>query len=173
MKSIINKITVTTLVLSVVMLFSTTIFAVDKSKSAKSPKKDIVTIALEAGSFNTLATALTKAGLIETLKGDGPFTVFAPTDEAFAKLPKGTVENLLNDKEALTKILLYHVVSGKVTAKDVVKLNSASTLSKSDVKIKVKDGKVFINNAQVTTADVMGSNGVIHIIDTVLIPSSK
>lgn len=173
MKSIINKIAVITLVLLTLAFFTTTIFAGDKSNSSKSAKKDIVTIALEAGSFNTLATALTEAGLVETLKGEGPFTVFAPTDEAFAKLPEGTVENLLKDKEALTNILLYHVVSGNIASGDVVKLNSASTLAKSDVKVEVKDGKVFINNAQVTTADVMASNGVIHIIDTVLIPESK
>jgi uncharacterized surface protein with fasciclin (FAS1) repeats len=110
---------------------------------------------------------------LKLYKGDGPFTVFAPTDDAFAKLPEGTVEGLLKDKDALTNILLYHVVSGNVTSGEVVKLNSASTLAKSDVKIKVEDGKVFINNSQVTTADVMASNGVIHIIDTVLIPEAK
>ncbi len=136
-------------------------------------KKDIVSIALEAGTFNTLATALTEAGLVETLQGDGPFTVFAPTDEAFAKLPEGTVESLLKDKKALTNILLYHVVSGNVMASDVVKLDKATTISKNDVMVSVVDGKVFINKSQVTTADVKASNGVIHIIDTVLIPESK
>jgi len=138
--------------------------------SLSAQKKDIVTVAVEAGSFKTLATALTEAGLVETLKGEGPFTVFAPTDEAFAKLPKGTLEGLLKDKEALKKVLLYHVVSGNVSSKDVVKLNKAKTVGGQDVMIKVKDGKVYINKSQVTAADVQASNGVIHIIDTVLIP---
>ncbi|MDQ7816460.1 MAG: fasciclin domain-containing protein [Melioribacteraceae bacterium] len=138
--------------------------------SLSAQKKDIVTVAVEAGSFKTLATALTEAGLVETLQGKGPFTVFAPTDEAFAKLPKGTLEGLLKDKEALKKVLLYHVVSGNVSSKDVVKLNKAKTVGGQDVMIKVKDGKVYINKSQVTTADVQASNGVIHIIDTVLIP---
>lgn len=139
----------------------------------KSKSKDIVTTAVEAGSFKTLATALTEAGLIETLQSEGPFTVFAPTDEAFAKLPKGTVESLLKDKEALTNILLYHVVSGKVMSSDVVKLNSAETLQGSSVKIKVVDGKVMINDAEVISADVKASNGVIHVIDTVILPPTK
>lgn len=136
-------------------------------------KKDIVATAVEAGSFNTLAKALTEAGLIETLQGKGPFTVFAPTDEAFAKLPKGTVEALLKDKEALTNVLLYHVVSGKVMSGDVVKLNSAATIQGSSVKIKVVDGKVMINDAQVISADVNASNGVIHVIDKVILPPAK
>lgn len=134
-----------------------------------SSNKDIVTIAVESGKFNTLAKALTETGLVEVLKGKGPFTVFAPTDEAFAKLPKGTIESLLNDKEALKKILLYHVVSGNVTSKEVVKLNKAETLSGQNIKIQITDGAVMINNSKVTIADVMASNGVIHIIDTVLI----
>ncbi|MFZ1291127.1 MAG: fasciclin domain-containing protein [Melioribacteraceae bacterium] len=173
MTGIINKIAFTTLVSLTIFFFASTILASDHKKSKSSEKKDIISIALEAGSFKTLATALTEANLVETLQGDGPFTVFAPTDEAFAKLPEGTVEGLLKDKDALTKILLYHVVSGNVTSSEVIKLNSATTLAKSDVKIKVEDGKVFINNSQVTTADIIASNGVIHIIDTVLIPESK
>ncbi len=139
----------------------------------KDSKKDIVTTAVEAGNFKTLATALTEAGLIETLKGDGPFTVFAPTDEAFDKLPKGTIESLLKDKEALKNILLYHVVAGKVKSGDVVKLNSAETVQGSSVNIKVVDGKVMINDAQVISADVNASNGVIHVIDTVILPPTK
>lgn len=139
----------------------------------KDSKKDIVTTAVEAGNFKTLATALTEAGLIETLKGDGPFTVFAPTDEAFDKLPKGTIESLLKDKEALKNILLYHVVAGKVKSGDVVKLNSAETVQGSSVNIKVVDGKVMINDAQVIGADVNASNGVIHVIDTVILPPTK
>ncbi len=133
-------------------------------------KKDIVDTAVAAGSFNTLAAALKAAGLIETLKGKGPFTVFAPTDEAFAKLPAGTVEALLKDKEKLTKILLYHVVSGNVMAKDVVKLKTAKTVQGSSVKITVKDGKVMVDNANVVKTDIATSNGVIHVIDSVILP---
>jgi uncharacterized surface protein with fasciclin (FAS1) repeats len=133
-------------------------------------KKDIVDTAVAAGSFKTLAAALEAAGLIETLKGKGPFTVFAPTDEAFAKLPAGTVEALLKDKEKLTKILLYHVVSGNVMAKDVVKLKSAKTVQGSLVKIKVRGGKVMVDNANVVKTDIVTSNGVIHVIDSVILP---
>jgi uncharacterized surface protein with fasciclin (FAS1) repeats len=133
-------------------------------------KKDIVDTAVAAGSFKTLAAALEAAGLVETLKGPGPFTVFAPTDAAFAKLPAGTVEGLLKDKPKLTAILTYHVVPGKVEAADVVKLDSAKTVNGQSVTIKVVDGKVHVDNATVTAADVEASNGVIHVIDTVLIP---
>lgn len=134
---------------------------------------DIVDTAVSAGSFSTLAAALTAADLVDTLKGDGPFTVFAPTDEAFAALPEGTVEMLLKpeNKDQLTAILTYHVVPGKVMSGDVVKLDSATTVNGSDVAIKVMDGKVMINDATVTTVDVGASNGVIHVIDQVLIPS--
>ena len=172
MDKYINKIAVGSLIALTVFFFASALIANDNEKET-TEKRDIVTIAVEAGTFNTLATALTEANLIETLKGEGPFTVFAPTDEAFAKLPEGTVEALLKDKEALTNILLYHVVSGNVSSSEVVKLDAATTIAKSDVSIKVKDGKVFINDSQVTTADVMASNGVIHIIDTVLIPESS
>jgi uncharacterized surface protein with fasciclin (FAS1) repeats len=133
-------------------------------------KKDIVDTAVAAGSFKTLAAALEAAGLIETLKGKGPFTVFAPTDEAFAKLPAGTVEALLKDKEKLTKILLYHVVAGNVMAKDVVKLKSAQTVQGSSVKIITRKGKVMVDNANVVKTDVAASNGVIHVIDSVILP---
>ncbi|MFN0108237.1 MAG: fasciclin domain-containing protein [Blastocatellia bacterium] len=133
-------------------------------------KKDIVDTAVAAGSFKTLAAALQAAGLIETLKGKGPFTVFAPTDEAFAKLPAGTVEALLKDKQKLTKILLYHVVSGSVMAKDVVKLKSAKTVQGSSVKITVKDGNVMVDNANVVKTDIAATNGVIHVIDSVILP---
>jgi len=169
----INKIGNTLLIVLSIVFFTSTIISAGDHKADHSKKKDIITIAFEAGSFTTLATALTEANLVETLKGDGPFTVFAPTDDAFAKLPEGTVEILLKDKEALTNILLYHVVSGNVESGDVVKLNAATTLAKADVMVSVKDGKVFINDSQVTTADVKASNGVIHIIDTVLIPENK
>ncbi len=136
-------------------------------------KKDIVTVAVEADSFKTLAKALTAAGLVDALKGEGPFTVFAPTDEAFAKLPKGTLESLLKDKEALKNILLYHVVSGSVTSSDVVKLKNATTLSGQSVKISVKGDKVMIDKSSVTAVDIAASNGVIHVIDQVLIPATK
>jgi uncharacterized surface protein with fasciclin (FAS1) repeats len=135
-------------------------------------KKDIVDTAVEAGSFNTLAAALTAAGLVDTLKSEGPFTVFAPTDEAFGKLPEGTVESLLKpeNKDQLVSILTYHVVAGKVMAADVVKLDSATTVNGKAVSIRVDDGKVYVNEAVVVTADVAASNGVIHVIDSVLIP---
>ena len=131
---------------------------------------DIVDTAVSAGSFTTLVAAVTAAGLVDTLKGAGPFTVFAPTDEAFAKLPAGTVEALLQDIPKLTKILTYHVVAGKVMAADVVKLTSAKTVEGSEVKIDASNG-VKINDSTVTTADVAADNGVIHIIDTVLLPA--
>lgn len=134
-------------------------------------KKDIVDTAVEAGNFKTLAAALEAAGLIETLKGSGPFTVFAPTDEAFAKLPAGTVEALLKDKQKLTQILLYHVVPGNVQAKDVVKLESAKTAQGSSVRISVTGGKVMIDNANVVKTDIVATNGVIHVIDSVIIPN--
>ena len=133
--------------------------------------KDIVATATEAGSFSTLLTAATAAGLVETLQGEGPFTVFAPTDEAFAALPAGTLEGLLADPEALKKVLLYHVVSGKVTADQVVGLTSADSVEGSPIAIAVKDGSVVLNDkAKVVTPDVMASNGVIHVIDSVILP---
>jgi uncharacterized surface protein with fasciclin (FAS1) repeats len=131
---------------------------------------DIVDTAVNAGSFTTLVAAVKAAGLVETLKGAGPFTVFAPTDEAFAKLPAGTVEGLLKDLPKLKQILTYHVVAGKVMAADVVKLKSAKTVEGSEVKIDATSG-VKINNATVVTPDVAADNGVIHIIDTVLLPA--
>jgi uncharacterized surface protein with fasciclin (FAS1) repeats len=135
-------------------------------------KKDIVDIAVENGSFNTLVAAAQAGGLVDTLKGEGPFTVFAPTDEAFAKLPAGTVDTLLmpENKDKLVSILTYHVVAGKVTAAEVVKLESATTVQGSDVKIAVDNGTVMINDSKVIMADVEASNGVIHVIDTVLMP---
>jgi uncharacterized surface protein with fasciclin (FAS1) repeats len=135
--------------------------------------KDIVDTAVGAGQFNTLAAALEAADLIGTLKGEGPFTVFAPTDEAFAKLPEGTVENLLKpeNRDQLTAILTYHVVAGKVYASDVVKLQAATTVNGSDVAIEVKDGGVRIDNANVIKTDIGASNGVIHVIDAVILPN--
>ena len=132
--------------------------------------KDIVDTAVGAGKFTTLVTAVKAAGLVETLKGDGPFTVFAPTDEAFAKIPKAKLEALLKDKHALAAVLTYHVVPGKVMAADVVKLDSATTAQGKAVKISAADGKVKVNGATVVKADIACTNGVIHVIDTVLMP---
>jgi uncharacterized surface protein with fasciclin (FAS1) repeats len=131
---------------------------------------DIVDTAIKSGSFSTLVAAIKAASLVDTLKGKGPFTVFAPTDEAFAKLPEGTVDGLLKDIPQLKKILTYHVMSGKVMASDVTKLKSAQTVEGSDVKIDASNG-VKINASMVTTADVAADNGVIHIIDAVLMPA--
>lgn len=141
------------------------------SEKAEKATKDIVQTAVDAGSFKTLAAALTEAGLIETLQGKGPFTVFAPSDEAFAKIPQADLKKLLSNKEQLTKVLLYHVVSGQVNAAQAMKLDMATTVEGSDVKITRKDGAVFINGAKVVKADVMASNGVIHVIDTVIMPA--
>ncbi len=134
------------------------------------PSNDIVDTAVEAGSFTTLATALEAAGLIDTLKGEGPFTVFAPTDAAFAKIPADQLNALLQDKEALTKVLTYHVVAGKVTAAEVVKLDSAATVQGQQVTISVTDDGVKVDGANVVKTDIKTSNGVIHVIDTVLMP---
>lgn len=133
----------------------------------------IVDIAVNDGRFTTLVTALQAAGLVETLQGDGPFTVFAPTDEAFAKLPAGTVEGLLEDIPTLTNILLYHVVAGQVPAADVVNLSSADTVLGQSVSISVNGSAVNVGEAQVVITDVEASNGIIHVIDTVLIPDSE
>lgn len=133
-------------------------------------KKDIVDTAVAAGDFNTLVTAVKAAGLVETLKGEGPFTVFAPTDAAFAKVPTDTLNALLADKAALANVLTYHVVAGKVMAADVVKLTSAETVQGQAVSIEVKEGKVYVDGAQVVTTDIKASNGVIHVIDAVILP---
>ena len=131
---------------------------------------DIIETAKAAGSFNTLAAAIEAAGLTETLKGEGPFTVFAPTDEAFAKLPEGTVETLLKDKEKLAMILKYHVVPGEVSAKQAMKISEAKTVADKSLPISTSGGKVMVKNATVTQADIQASNGVIHVIDAVLLP---
>jgi uncharacterized surface protein with fasciclin (FAS1) repeats len=133
---------------------------------------DIVDTAMSTGTFSTLVTAITVAGLDTALKSPGPFTVFAPSDEAFSKLPSGTVESLLEDVSKLRKILEYHVVSGKVTADEVVKLNKATTVAGEDVEINASNGSVKVNDAQVVTPDVVADNGIIHIIDSVLLPAS-
>ncbi len=143
--------------------------------SVHAQQKDIVDTAVGAGSFKTLAAALQAAGLVETLKGNGPFTVFAPTDEAFAKLPAGTVEELLKpeNKAKLTAILTYHVVPGKVMASQVTSLKEAKTVNGKSVKISTMGGSVMIDNAKVVKADVGATNGVIHVIDTVLLPNMQ
>jgi uncharacterized surface protein with fasciclin (FAS1) repeats len=141
-------------------------------KAESMPDKDIVDIAAAAGSFNTLVAAVQAAGLVDTLKSKGPLTVFAPTDEAFAKLPAGTVEELLKpeNRSKLQAILTYHVVPGQVTASEVVKLQSAQTANGRSLRIETADGKVMVDNANVVKTDIMASNGVIHVIDAVVIP---
>lgn len=157
------------------LMVAVTLLMTGFANSAQAQDKDIVDTAVAAGSFKTLATALTEAGLIDTLKSAGPFTVFAPTDEAFAKIPKAQLEALLKDKAALTKVLTYHVVKGKVLAAQVVTMNgkNVATVEGSTVKIKVKGGKVMVNKANVVKTDIMTSNGVIHVIDTVIMPKMK
>ena len=142
------------------------------SVKAEEATKDIVDTAVAAGSFKTLAAALKAADLVDTLKGKGPFTVLAPTDDAFAKLPAGTVETLLKpeNKAKLVKILTYHVIGAKAMAADVVKMTSAKTVQGSDVKIAVADGKVKVDDANVVKTDIECSNGVIHVIDAVIMP---
>jgi uncharacterized surface protein with fasciclin (FAS1) repeats len=145
-------------------------FAVGCATNApRAETKDIVDTAVQAGSFNTLAKALTEAGLVDTLKGPGPFTVFAPTDEAFAKLPAGTLDALLADKAKLTKVLTYHVVPGSVMARDVVKMSSAKTVQGQSVRISTGGG-VKVDNANVVKTDIVARNGVIHVIDSVILP---
>ncbi len=152
-----------TLIAAVALLASSVALA------APNAKADIVDTAIAAGSFKTLAAALQAAGLVDTLKGKGPFTVFAPTDEAFAKLPPGTVEALLKDKAKLTKILTYHVVAGEVMAKDV-KSGMVKTVEGSSITVKKDASGVMVDNAKVVAVDVAATNGVIHVIDTVIIP---
>ena len=140
--------------------------------STRAQGSDIVATAVAAGQFKTLAAALQAAGLVDTLKGAGPFTVFAPTDEAFAKLPKGTVEDLLKpeNKAKLTAVLTYHVVPGKVMAADVVKVKEAKTVQGGAIKVSTMGGQVMVDKAHVVKTDIAASNGVIHVIDTVLMP---
>ena len=154
---------------AVLLLLITDVYAGNYGKK----QSDIVDTAVAAGSFNTLAAALEAGGLVETLKADGPYTVFAPTDEAFAKLPEGTLEMLLlpENKDKLVKILTYHVVAGKVTAAEVVTLQTATTANGSDVAIRVVDDTVFINDSRVVATDIGASNGVIHVVDTVILPN--
>ncbi len=155
------------------MMFTAATAGAQKADHASmNMNKTIVDVAVENGSFTTLVTALKAADLVGALQGKGPFTVFAPTDAAFAKLPAGTVDALLKDPKKLAAILTYHVVSGKVMAADVIKGNGAkpATLNGAALDITVKGGKVYVNGAMVTAADVAASNGVIHVIDTVVLP---
>jgi uncharacterized surface protein with fasciclin (FAS1) repeats len=163
-----KKVLVTALT-GLTLLAATTAGAGATSTTAK-PKANIVQTAVAAGQFKTLVALVKKAGLVGALSGKGPLTVFAPTDAAFAKVPKATLAALGKDKAKLKAVLLYHVVAGKVTAAQVVKLTTAKTLNGQSVAIKVRGGKVYINTAQVVTPDVMASNGVIHVINKVLIP---
>ena len=161
------------LLLGMLFAFSTLSFAGGYGKSmsyGKSMKSDIVETATSAGSFGTLLTAVQAAGLEDTLKGDGPFTLFAPTDEAFAQIPPDQLNALLQDKAALTKVLTYHVVAGKVMAKDVVKLDSAKTVEGQSIAISTMGG-VKVNDANVIKTDIIASNGVIHVIDKVILPN--
>jgi uncharacterized surface protein with fasciclin (FAS1) repeats len=144
--------------------------AVEAQHHGRAPGGDIVQVATGAGSFKTLLAAAQAAGLVETLKGDGPLTVFAPTDEAFAKLPAGTVERLLQNPEQLRAILAYHVVPGKVTAANVVRMGAANTVQGAPIRVSTEGRKVKINDSTVLTPNVMASNGIIHVIDTVLMP---
>jgi uncharacterized surface protein with fasciclin (FAS1) repeats len=148
-------------------------FGLSTARAADS--QDIVDTAVSAGSFKTLAKALDAAGLVQTLKGPGPFTVFAPTDEAFAKLPAGTLEQLLKpeQKTQLQRILTYHVVSGKVLAADVAKLRTAKTVSGDSITVTARDGKVQVDKANVVKTDIAASNGVIHVIDAVIMPAGR
>jgi uncharacterized surface protein with fasciclin (FAS1) repeats len=162
-----NKLSKVFTVLMVVVLFGTLV------TSAFAAEEDIVAIAAGNEDFSTLVTALDAAGLVETLQGEGPFTVFAPTDDAFAKLPEGTLEALLADIPTLQGILLYHVVPGNVMAADVVQLDSANTAEGNSVAIRVEDGKVYVNDAEVVVTDIEATNGVIHVIDTVILPPAE
>ena len=157
------------------LLFSTISLVLLGFFANGAPKKDIVDTAIGAGNFNTLVAAIKSAGLVATLKGEGPYTVFAPTDEAFAKLSKDTIDSLLKpeNKKMLTEILTYHVISGKVKAKKAAKLDSAETVNGSEVTINPTDESLLINNSLVIKADIKASNGIIHVIDSVLIPASK
>lgn len=169
----------TFLTLAAVAMMAGTSFAGTKCNGSKVVSKarsaDIVDTAVKAGSFKTLVAAVKAAGLVETLKGEGPFTVFAPTDAAFARLPKGTVESLLKpeNKAKLQAILTYHVVPGKVLASDVVKLSGAKTVQGQQIDIAVKNGQVSVDAAKVLKTDILTSNGVIHVIDNVILPADK
>ena len=167
------KTDVTTKLILVLVACSVAVSGVAMAGSYAKQEKDIVDTAVAAGDFETLVAAVQAAGLVEVLKGDGPYTVFAPTDEAFAKLPAGTIESLLEpeNKEKLIAILTYHVVPGKLMAADVVKLKTATTVEGQDVRIVAASSGVTVDGANVVATDVIASNGVIHVIDTVILPN--
>ena len=162
-----------TLGAALALLVTASVAPAQMTYDQEAPSKNIVEVAAEAGTFNTLIAAAKAADLVDALTGEGPLTVFAPTDDAFAKLPEGTVETLLKpeNKDKLQAVLLYHVVEGKVTSGQVVDLTSATTLQGDSIDISVKMGKVYIDDAQVIAPDIEASNGVIHVIDAVLLPS--
>ena len=172
MKKSIKRLVSSIMVLSLLIIPLSSMYS--NALTTMKQDKDIVQIATDDGRFNTLVEALKSAGLVDTLKGEGPFTVFAPTDDAFNKLPQGTIQDLLKpeNKETLTNILLYHVAKGNLSAKDVANLDGKDlTLANGKTaKITVKNGEVFINDAKVIITDIKANNGVIHVIDTVLIP---
>ncbi len=159
------------IVLSAIVVLSTAVFAGDYGKKAK---KDIVDVAASNPDFSTLVAAVKAAGLVDALKGDGPITVFAPSNAAFEKLPAGTVENLLKpeNKDQLVAVLTYHVVPGKVKASDVVNVDSATSLQGQDITVTVEGQTVMVDEAQVVATDIEASNGIIHVIDTVILPAS-
>ena len=173
MKQLIKRTMPISVAVFIFAAFSTSLTAVAAGEYDSGDKADIVDTAVAAGQFNTLAAALEAAGLVDTLKGAGPFTVFAPTDAAFAKLPEGTVESLLKpeNRDQLVAILTYHVVPGKVMADDVVKISEATTVNGADIAIRVGDGKVRVNDATVVATDIYAANGVIHVIDAVILPN--
>ena len=158
------------LMLAAVVVAAVAVLAPAATARTAAGETDLVTTAVNAGQFTTLASLLTAAGLVDTLKTGGPYTVLAPTDAAFAKVPKATLDALAADPAKLKAVLLYHVIAGKVPASEVVKLTSAKTLNGADVSIKVQGSNVLINNANVTATDIMATNGIIHVIDTVLLP---
>lgn len=163
------KLFLRTLTIALVLIHSTA-FASQSGANCPEQKQDIVDTAVAAGQFNTLAAALGAAGLVETLKGPGPFTVFAPTDAAFAKLPAGTVEALLKDIPALTNILVYHVAAGELSERNLVEQKMVMTLQGKSVEVRVQDGMLYINDSLVVAKEVKASNGIIYVIDTVLLP---
>ena len=173
MTRLVSKVTSVLVTALAATAFVSSLSAIAGEHPKGEPAGDIVEVATAAGQFNTLAAALEAANLIDTLKSDGPFTVFAPTDEAFAALPEGTVESLLRpeNRDQLVSILTYHVVSGKVTSSEVVTLDAAETVNGRQISIDVTDGIVQINDATVVAADVAASNGIIHVIDTVILPN--
>ena len=158
--------------LTLALVSMMTVWSAPIAEAQAETDNDIVDIAVAAGTFETLVAAVTAAELVDVLKSDGPFTVFAPTDEAFAALPEGTVADLLKpeNKDQLIAVLTYHVVPGRVTSGDVVKLTEAATVQGSTIDIKVKEDKVYIDNAQVVAVDIEASNGIIHVIDAVILP---